>query len=559
MTGGGWGPGAPSPDVDLSGSAEPEDDSSEDEDQDPGQEEESTQEAVSGSQQELAEWEAAPDRFDGSVYNAMELGGYGFLPVFGFNEANIAARKYTKEYGFEDNDTTINLRDDEPLMIDGKELTWWEDESIMPKHPMMLVNPLGFASVDPDVHNFRNVFRVSKGEHFVFSDSGGYQLMSMTGEDGKTEAKIVDSEDEHSFTDYRIYPERLMEWQTQNADAGATIDYPPYNISGASSFPDAAEYGEEWREFYEMRKDKSAEMTKRMAARLRGLRNNDDEQAQDYIFSPVIHGKPNPEGLTHSFVMEWHKAMEKAAGKANISPRGWVMKPEPATNAGQIALHLGYAAEYLQDADYLHMLMVGGLLQKSLIMYYAKRSEHFVTSDASSYAAGGKRRQFDLPKTATRRSVIISSRDDEDENAALNPNRLTKHPCRCQVCSSVENDVGFEFISQGSGSARSVTLNLHNLQQSLMVERTIDALLREEDVQIVETEGEPTGCEFWRYLGSMASDARIRDLYNAMDYVRLAQEEGLSEANDVYEIKWDKSGGKTLEPYTSNSAAEADW
>lgn len=555
---GAWGPGAPSMPLSRSESDSlPEQGEGPDNGEEPPETEseppEETEREMPEDQSEIYDYE----RFEGSGYNAMRLGEYGFLPVFGFNESNIAARKYAVEHGFEEDSTVINVREDEPLMIGGKELTWWEDNSIMPKHPFMLVNPLGFASVDPDVHNFRDVFRVAKGEHFVYSDSGGYQLMSMTGEDGGNEAKIVDTPEEHNFKEYRVYPEELVEWQVQNADAGATIDYPPYNISGKSSFPDAVEWGEEWFDFFEMRMEKSAQMTERMANRLSTLRGDGDEQAQDYIFCPVVHGKPHPND-THSNVMYWHEAMRESAERGGIEPRGWTLKPEPASNFGQIAMYLAYAAEYLQEADYIHVLMVGGLLQKTLLMYYAMNSDHFVTSDASSYAAGGKRRQFDLPKTATRRAVIISSRDDEDENAATDPTYLDRYPCRCTVCSTVEGELGFEFVTDGSGSARSVSLNLHNLQQTLNVERTLDALLREEDATIVETGGDPTGCEFWRYVKTVAQPKSVRDLYRAMDYVRIAQQEGLEVANSTYKVKWSKTGGVSINR-GSGSAANADW
>lgn len=555
-----WGPGAPSHDSPLSPpeSVESESDAEQGEEPDAGQEgAENEPEPPEKSQEDESVYGDTDELFEGSVQDAMNPGEFAFLPVFGFNEANIAARKYAVNNGFEDDDTVINIREDEPLTIGGRELTWWEDNSIMPKHQFMLVNPLGFASVDPDVHNFREVFRCSKGDQFVFSDSGGYQLMSMNGENGRDEAKIVESRAAHSFGDYHIYPERLVEWQVENADAGATIDFPPYNISGDSAFPDSVEWGPEWFQFFRRRKTKSADMTERMATRLSELRDEGNEQAEDYIFAPVIHGKPHPEE-PHRIVDEWHEAMSHAAERGGIDPRAWVLKPEPSKNMGQIAMFLGYAYEHLDEADFIHVLMVGGLLQKTLLMYYAMHSDHFVTSDASSYAAGGMRRQFFLPKTATRRSVIISSRDDDDENAALDPNHLTRYPCRCQVCSTVEDDVGFSFISEGSGSARSVTLNLHNLQQILNVECTLDALLREDDANLVETGGEPTGCEFWRYVKNIAGERHVSDLYRAMDYLRIVFEDGLDAANNTYRIKWSQTEGKTLDRGVG-SAAKARW
>jgi hypothetical protein len=547
-----WGPGsAESPESALTGG---ESDFGGEAGQSPSEDQQSSHERVTGSHEPtdgLYDFDRE-DLTDGSVQEVVRAyaGEYGFLPVFGFNESNIAARLYNRANGLEDDETTINPTD-EPLTIGGKQLTWWEDDSIMAKHPFMLVNPLGFASVDPEVHNFREVFRTRKGEHFVFADSGGYQVMSMD------EADVVDDPGENNFKDYRVNPERLVEWQTKNADAGATLDFPPYNISGDAAFPDSTEFDDEWKTFYQKRKARSGEMTKRMAKQLAALRASGDEDAEDYIFAPVIHGKPHPQD-TQKLVRQWHREMAHAAGEPGVEPRGWVVKPEPSHNFGQIALHLGYAAEHLQDAQFIHVLMVGGILQKTLLMYYAKLSGQFVTSDASSYAAGGMRRQFDLPGTAGRRNVIISSRDDDDDNAAKDPNDLNRYPCKCMVCSTVERDLGFDFVKDGSGSARSVSMNLHNLQQSLNIERTFDALLRENDVEIVETGGDPTGAEFWRLASGVAQQPRVEDLYRAMDYIRLAVNDSLSAANRQYRVLWEKRGGRSIIP-AGGPAGDADW
>ncbi|MFB6282570.1 MAG: hypothetical protein ABEK59_01355 [Halobacteria archaeon] len=373
------------------------------------------------------------------------------------------------------------------------------------------------------------------------------------------EAEIVESREEHEFQEYNVYPERLLEWQVSNADAGASIDFPPYNISGDSNFPDAVKHTEEWRKFYDRRRKRSAKMALRMGIRLQEMRSEGDRDALDYIYAPVIHGKPHPK-RTHSYLSRWHGAIVKAL---DFWPRGWTLKPEPSSSFGQIALHLAYAEECLlnngedePNTDYLHVLMVGGLLQKCLIMYFARDVDAMVTSDASTYAAGGKRRQFDLPKTARRRCVIISNRDDEErEDSAMDATRLDRYPCRCQVCSTVERTAGFEFITEGTDSARNATMNLHNLHQALSIERTLDALLREEDTQIAETGGEPTGSEFWRFIKTLTPEKRVEDLYRAMDYIRLTKEEGIDEANRQYRILWDSSSGRTVLPASSS----ADW
>jgi len=43
-----------------------------------------------------------------------------------------------------------------------------------------------------------------------------------------------------------------------------------------------------------------------------------------------------------------------------------------------------------------------------------------------------------------------------------------------------------------------------------------------------------------------------------MDYVRLAREEGLDAANGTYRIKWEKTGGKSIDR-GSGSGADAGW
>lgn len=494
---------------------------------------------------------------DLSSASLLRKGEYSFLPVLGFNEAQATVRRYLENGSLEG----VKKSDDDVLKFSGKELTWWEDASIIPKHPFMLVNPLEISGIDPDLHSFRDVFRAKKGDVFVFSDSGGYQLVTLD------EAEIVGDEADHSFSDMRVHPETLTEWQVENADAGSTIDFPPYVSTGDTSFFDSVnsitdtmmtEDGEmPWDEFFSIRADEAADMAYLQARRLKEMRDAGIPEAEDYIFAPVIQGRPHPDD-PHKYVRRWHEAMVKTSLMMDVKPRGWTCSPKPANSPGQIALFLGYAAEELQDADFIHVLMVGGIVQKALIMYYAKHVDQMVTSDASSHTAGGKRRQMYLPETGTRRSVIISSRDESMENAEKEPNTLNRYPCRCPVCAVVDEDQGFDFIKNGSGNTQSATLNLHNLQQALSVERTIDALIREEDAIIVETGGEPTGCEFWRYMRGLTNEKRIKDLYRAMDYVRIALEDGLQAANNEYRIKWDSENRKTIDRGV-DSAAGVEW
>lgn len=543
----GWGPGTPDSPLKR---AEPPQEAIEEEDaQSPSEEDQTSSGAQESRQSDIYEYDRG-DRRKGASRDLVIPGEYRFLPVFGFNEGFVCTRRYRERTGaFEG----IDDENDEPTTIADKELTWWESNSIMPQHPYVLINPVGFTTANADEDDFRDVFRLGKGEQFVFSDSGGYQIMSMADEG----ADVVDDREEHGFQDLKVHPERLLEWQVRNADAGATLDFPPYNISGDKSFPDAVTHSEDWAEFFAERRDISTDNARRMARRLAELRQTGDNEAEDYMFCPVLQAKPHPVD-THKYVRSWHESIETAINDEGIDADGWVLKPEPAHSLGQIAMWLGYAAEELTDVDYIHVLMVGGLLQKCLLIYYATQTDHFVTSDASSYASGGKRRQFELPMTGRRRSVIITNRDDEEgADDDIEPTRLDRYPCRCQVCATVEEHHGFEFITGGTGSARNATLNLHNLQQALTIERTFDALLREEDTSIVEQGGKPEGVEFWRLISNMATEKRVNDLYDAMGYVKTAINHDLDEANGRYNIEWDSDIGRTIRPIRSKDAG--DW
>lgn len=101
-------------------------------------------------------------------------------------------------------------------------------------------------------------------------------------------------------------------------------------------------------------------------------------------------------------------------------------------------------------------------------------------------------------------------------------------------------------------------MNLHNLHQALNIERTLDALLREQDIEIVETDGKPSNAEFWRLLNTIGQEKRVADLYRAMDYVRLSVEKGLSTAERQYRIYWERDQGVSISR-AGNPASETSF
>ena len=133
----------------------------------------------------------------------------------------------------------------DPLQIGERRLTWWEDESLVPKHDFALINPLTWAQSNEVPDNLsREVLNLDPEEQFVFADSGGFQVKTFD------DTCVVDSRDLHDFREMYIMPEMLLEWQVENATAGAILDFPPYVVDANSGGTEgiAGLSIDEWRE-----------------------------------------------------------------------------------------------------------------------------------------------------------------------------------------------------------------------------------------------------------------------------------------------------------------------
>lgn len=514
----------------------------------------------------------------------IENGEYAYLPVFAFSAAQNLARRYVDRNGLEHVDSLCDLREDEPYEIDGEIVSWWNDVSLSPKHPYLLINPMDFKALDVEEHSLPQIFGYEKGEQFVYSDSGGYQLMS------SNSARLV-SPDEHNPLEHQIHPESLMDWQIRNADAGASLDMPPYDVSGETPELDAVEYDEEWREHFHERKELSADLAGRMASRLAERRNEGMERADDYIYAPVIQGKFHPES-DESLVWDWYESVREACEEQGVFPRGYTLSPKPAQNVGQLAGFLGFAVENMDDVEFLHALMVGGIKRKALLMYFAKKTDFFVTSDSSSHNIGARYHKMFLPGIGRRRQYYVDGKHGktsreivfESEREALNrgfdPAEISRIesrerqremggrwkteieedglvdqlPCRCRVCDAVERTYGMEFITEGDSSIHGALLNLHNLIRDFQIDRAVESLIRGEQEPIVRTDGDPSG-RFWNDMGAYLPESSIDDLYLAMDFVRVCVDEGLSEAFRRYSIEWTQTDGRSLTRAPSRSVS----
>lgn len=488
---------------------------------------------------------------------------YRFLPVFGYSQGGILSEPYK------------NPAVDEPR-LEGKTFTWWEEQSLVEKYPYLLINPVILASHTQEIHADdggpiagetldRDIFRFSKGDQWVFADSGGFQVVSRDGE-------VVDSEEEHDFEAAKIHLPTLAKWQVQNADAGVTLDVPVYEKTVKEDRRDAGDTKQtfdEWREnVFEPRKNESAEYAKIAQDTWDSMSGH---RVDDFARMAVIHGQPNmnwdpsnPESQW-DLLREWHKALE-AQGEWD----GMSLKPRPADDFGQVAFQLAYAAEYLQDYDILHMLQVGSFSVQALLMYYSMLTGQYVTSDSSGYAAGSMFRSYFLPIGRVR-DVLVTDRDEEpsgkgaEERAKLD---FTEYPCTCEVCSAVERIHGIEYITEPpSDSRKNSTINLHNMKMEWQRRKVIDSLLKSIGPDVVDglvisqrelSQGKMSAGAsnagysyyksaierkdnmFWKVMADITEPNKLIGLKLGMEFVRDAVEDGITGPyeNNKFWVPW---------------------
>ena len=477
---------------------------------------------------------------DRSTDHLVRSGEYDYLPVFGFNINHVCTVPYR--------DADADDYEFDSIFIGDKLLSWWERDSITPFHPYLLLNPID--SVKNTNHTaddvpYREIFRLPKGRQLAFCDSGGFQMVS------RDEAGRVDDEEDHYWQDALLHPETVLDWQINNADAGPILDHPPYVTEGESSIFSVDGDVTGWIDdpFYSYLQ-KTAENAQTMSDHLDSRREEGDMRAEDYKMFGVIQGHtydpdsisfdPLPDCLEeddygknesrpHWYMLErWHKEIKKARDDW----RGWALSPTPCTSPGQIALHLAYAHNNCQEAEWFHVLQVGSAINISLIQFYSMiADDKFVTSDASSHNRGSKYRQFMLPP-GFGSSVKITDREDKFE----------RHPCNCKVCETVENEHGFEYIGDGADSKRNATMNLHNLAMQLNSQRIQNSLMRAKRDDILaglklNRSGDEilkAKTDFWKQMMDATTKSKIKQIYRAMLYLYASMENGMQETHDMW-------------------------
>ena len=402
-------------------------------------------------------------------------------------------------------------------------LTWWEDNSITPKYPYMLINPVAWAmgsvGVDFDVTEKLNVN--PSEDQYVFVDSGGFQIKSFD------EAMMTRSKDMHDFSQLRVHPEKLLEWQVQNGTAGALLDIPPFTADKSSTTVEGVSQ-KSYEEWYEEAFVNGLEESKEIARMMQDHR--DRIGAHDYNMFGVVHGIPkaDPE-MPHESWLEWYDGLKESGDYDGIAFGITNMQ------MGKTALLLAFAGEYVEE-NHIHMLGTSSLLDRVLADFFLLfNPEMSVTMDSTGFTVGGKYRQM-LNPLMPGREFICSQRDTE-----LEPVQTDFYPCRCVVCSRVREVKGKpNWYLSGESTEISTAMNMHNLQQLVQNHQTIASFVQSHGKKLVDEydpdDGVQNGNQLWKILLQIFSKQNVDQIYEAFEFIKLSQEQSIAEACNKYEV-----------------------
>lgn len=472
-------------------------------------------------------------RANGSIDDLILASEYRFAPAMG----SIAQR------------VCVDTSEKEAVEAGGHKLTWWEQDSILPQYPYLLLNPVAHDAIE-DETQWADAFRFEKGEQLVICDSGGYQLIS------QEDAGVVDSREEHDLSRKRIYPRALVDWQVRNADVGPILDHPP-NVMTGSKIPSnkAIEYDKWCNEIFQPRLANTVEYSVQMSERLQELRDQGYPGADDFKQLLVIHGRPaKQEGWAQwDHLYEWHHTIEDEM----IGPDAYALKPQPSNSLGQMAFQLAYAAIELEgETDYIHVLQCGGQTQRILLDYFASITDFFVTSDASTHIQGTVWREFDVPGSWSSETIRVSDRDDSF---------IDRLPCRCIVCKRASERWDAEDVTVDNTAEDGQWINMHNLHQALTLSKTISALLRKygidvvDEVEIKRDKVKPLDDnEFWSLLRRKRGYNQISQLHTGMQVVRDAVQGG-EDALSEWRFEWSSQDHNNEPAIEKEADALRDW
>lgn len=445
------------------------------------------------------------DPKDGSADDFLTPGEAVYTPALSVTMSNFFAKDYSD----------IELGD--------YRLTWWEDDSILPKHPFMLINPVAWAmgsvGVVDDVTEKLGVDPAE--DQYVFVDSGGFQIKSFD------EAMMTSSRDLHDFSELKIHPEKLLEWQVTNGTAGAVLDIPPFTADkGETTIEGVSQdsYSEWYEEAFVPSKEESFSIARQMSE------HKKDIGADDFSLFGVVHGVPkrDPEE-PHESWLQWYEMLQEAGDFDGMAFGITNMQ------VGKTALLLSFAANYVEE-DHLHLLGTSSLLDRVLADFFLVCNPEFsVTMDSTGFTVGGKYRQM-LNPVMPGREFIVSQRETE-----LEPIQTDFYPCRCVVCSRVAESQGKpNWYLSGEETEISTAMNMHNLNMLLQYHQTMAAFVQSHGKKLVDEydpqDGVKNGNQFWKMFGQVFAKENVDQIYEAFRFIKLASEHDLTRATDEFDV-----------------------
>jgi len=322
--------------------------------------------------------------------------------------------------------------------MDGKNLSWWEDEKSIFQHSAVLVSAFYGLMREPDEVDegtpyYRQRLNITKNTLFI-GDSGGFQKATMQNNPA------------YQDTLKKLTPERVTQWQEDNCDIGLILDKPPYwKPKGATKV--------NWTTSDPRKFQDALDFTCHSAE----VAVNQYDPKKMKLFGVL-------QGRNYNDLIKWHDQISK------YEFDGWALAPKPTTDVMAVAMYAAFAIEMGFKVP-LHFLAISGLNTIALIIYLLRKDEHGeqyfpygITSDSSSYNTGSIYRRYMVPSDYN--MYLILGRNQDEFNAAgektkeANPNSSTIEilPCSCPICSHTTPD-----LMRTSNNLAGISLSLHNL------------------------------------------------------------------------------------------------
>lgn len=425
-------------------------------------------------------------------------------------------------------------RENRGFTINDKDLLWWKDDTFIPKHPFILLNPTNLSPRNYHYHAgiVRDWMGLDWGDVFVFADSGGFQVVR----EGRFE--VTDDLNKHDWKNF-VHPHRVVEWQMANADAGTILDIPVYRTT-----LDHKGFGtDDWQEWYDGLYQESKELTVRNAER--AVERYEELDFDRFDLLPVLHGMPRQDGdgSVLEAYQDWFEALD---GMRDWN--GWSLSVRSYDNPGQNTILACFAIENIQDCDYLHLLGLGSAWARVVAKFLAKITDTFVTMDGTGFKIASIYSTMYLPTTYMK-SVRMTERDQSEEDVRYEVLEPEAMPCGCSVCRQVERHMGAKEMFEKPGTERMVIMDQHNLNHLLRRFYLMDSFIEArgadllDEAELVERDDGAVPVkvkahsDFWRILSDWFSMSRVVEIYYCMDLMVQTEKHGFEEAFEDYGVR----------------------